>query len=268
MPNSNPDPSSHPMFKLGKNPAIHDPRTLQMAKYLPATAIAPPPASANYDSKVASWPMMMNDTLGDCTCACAGHMIEEWTTYVGNAYTPPDAAVLKAYEAVGGYKPGQPETDRGAQVIDVLNYWRKTGLANHKILAYVSLEPKNHDQVKDAVELFGNCYLGVQLPISAQKQTVWAVPPGGPTGTGAPGSWGGHAIPVVAYDVRGLTVVTWGALKRMTWTFLDTYCDEAFAVLSQDFINKKGIAPNQFKLAELQADLQLIENVAAKAAHK
>ena len=32
---------------------------------------------------------------------------------------------------------------------------------------------------------------------------------------GQPGSWGGHAVPVVAYDVRGITWVTWGALQPM-----------------------------------------------------
>jgi hypothetical protein len=80
-----------------------------------------------------------------------------------------------------------------------------------------------------------NCYIGLALPISAQNQDVWAVPPGGSAGEGSPGSWGGHAVPIVAYDSRGLTVITWGATKRMTWQFLDTYCDEAYALLSQDW---------------------------------
>jgi hypothetical protein len=253
-------------FRLGKKAARHDVRTLQLAKYLPQSSIAPPPASENFEKKVAKWPMMMNDRLGDCTCACAGHMIEEWTKYAGDPFTPSDPAVLKAYEDVGGYKPGQEDTDNGAVVIDVLNYWRKTGVGKHKILAYAALEPKNHDQVKDAVVLFGNCYLGVALPVSAQRQTVWAVPPGGPVGHGAPGSWGGHAIPVVAYDVRGLTVVTWGALKRMTWEFLDAYCDEAYAVLSEDFLNKKHLTPNDFDLKALKEDLRQLEAVKAAAA--
>jgi len=245
----------------------HDTRTLLLANYLPSTAIAPPPASEDYTKKVKSWPMMLNDNLGDCTCACAGHMIEQWTTYAAdNPFTPTDKEVLKAYEAVSGYTPSNPDSDQGAVVVDVLNYWRKTGVGRHKIMAYAALEPRNHDQVKDAVVLFGNCYIGVQLPLSAQRQKVWSVPPGGAVGHGAVGSWGGHAIPVVAYDVRGLTVVTWGSLKRMTWSFFDTYCDEAFAVLSHDWINKKGLAPNEFDLAALQQDLGQIDNLAAKVA--
>src|SRR5579862_867612 len=129
--------------KLGKQTARHDPRTLQFSAYLKATAPPAPPSHEDYSKPVKAWPMMLNDNLGDCTCACAGHMIEEWTTYVGKAFTPTDKEVLKAYEAVSGYTPSNPNSDQGAAVLDVLNYWRKTGVGRHKILAYAALEPKN-----------------------------------------------------------------------------------------------------------------------------
>jgi hypothetical protein len=133
-------------------------------------------------------------------------------------------------------------------------------------MAFVTLDPSSHTEVEDSVFLFGNCYLGMQLPLSAQDQTVWAVPPGGPAGPGSPGSWGGHAIPVVAYDPRGLTVVTWGALKRMTWGFLYAYCDEAYAVLSQDWISRTtNLAASGFDLAALRSDLQHIAQPTAAA---
>jgi hypothetical protein len=259
--------SSGQKIKLGKAPARHDSRTLQLAKYIPAKAVPAPPAKEDFATKVKKWPMMLNDNLGDCTCACAGHMIEQWTTYSGTAVIPPDASILTAYEAVGGYNPANPDSDQGAVIIDVLNYWRQTGVDGHKIMAYASLEPKNHGEVMDSVVLFGNCYLGVALPLSAQTQAVWAVPPGGAVGQGAPGSWGGHAIPIVAYDSRGLTVITWGATKRMSWGFLDAYCDEAYAVLSQDWINKvTNLTPDKFDLAALQADLNQITQAKAVGA--
>jgi len=267
MPTTNYAAKGEHNYRLGKLPAKHDVRTLQLANYLAPTAIAPPPEKEDYEKKVKDWPMMQNDRLGDCTCACAGHMIEEWTTYAGDPFTPDDNAILKAYEIVGGYRPGQPDTDQGAVVVDVLNYWRRKGISKHKILGYAALEPNNHNQVKDSVFLFGNCYLGVSLPISAQNQRVWSVPPGGAKGSGAPGSWGGHAIPVVAYNQRGLTVVTWGSLKRMTWGFLDAYCDEAYAVLSQDWLDAtKHVTPANLDLATLKVDLKQIDNVNAAAA--
>jgi hypothetical protein len=123
---------------------------------------------------------------------------------------------------------------------------------------FVGLEPGNHDHIKASVYIFGGCYIGLALPISAQTQNVWSVPPGSLQGPGAPGSWGGHAVPVVAYDSLGLTVVTWGALKQMTWGFWDAYCDESYGLLSPDWVNAKKIAANGFNLAQLKADLKAI----------
>jgi hypothetical protein len=246
--------------KLGKQPARYDPRTFMMATYLAPKNLPSAPPTVDYSKQITTWEMMVNDRVGDCTCAAAGHMILEWTTNAENPYVPGDQQILAAYSAITGYDPVTGANDNGAVVLDVLNYWRKEGVADHKITAYVGLELKNHSDLKDAVYLFENAYLGVLLPRTAQGQKVWSVPPGGPAGQGAPGSWGGHAVPVVAYDARGVTVVTWGSLLRMTWTFYDTYCDEAFAVLSQDIIDQATKkAPGGFDFAALQADLQALD---------
>ena len=68
------------VVQLGKRPAKHDSRTLQLAKYTAKMAPAPP-VHEDWEKKISKWPMMKNDSVGDCTCACAGHMIEQWTTY-------------------------------------------------------------------------------------------------------------------------------------------------------------------------------------------
>ena len=242
-------------MKLGKRAPRHDPRTLQLANYLRLQALPVLPAQENWGGKVTAWGMMENDHIGDCTCAAAGHLIEEWTSNVGQEVVPPDSAIVDAYSAITGYDPKTNSNDNGAVELDVLNYWRRTGIADRKIDAYVALEPGNHEHIRAAVYIFGGCYIGLALPVTAQTQRVWSVPPGGPQGNGAPGSWGGHAVPVVAYDPLGLTVVTWGALKRMTWGFWDTYCDEAYAILSEDFVNENKIAANGIDLQTLQADL-------------
>jgi hypothetical protein len=238
--------------RLGKGERRIDSRTLCLADYLKLPAA---PVSVSYMTKVRGWGMMLNDSLGDCTCACAGHQIEQWSAYAGRLVVPADSAILSAYEAIGGYVPGDPSTDNGCVVLDVLNYWRKTGIAGHKIAAYVSVNPENVEEVKLAVSLFGNIYLGVQLPLSVQEQPVWTVPAAGTGGSGQPGSWGGHAIPIVQYNERGFNVITWGAPLWASWNFLRVYCDEAYAVLSPDWIEKNGLAPSQFNLAQLQADL-------------
>ncbi len=120
----------------------------------------------------------------------------------------------------------------------MLNYWRQKGIAGHKILGFAALDPRHVEQIKQSVYLFGGTYIGVQLPLSAQDQDTWDVPPSGPIGNGEPGSWGGHAVCVVAYNAKGLWVVTWGKLLFMTWAFWQTYCDEAYAVFSTDMLAK------------------------------
>jgi hypothetical protein len=246
-------------LKMGKSVARHDPRTLLLASYV-TPSLPTPPASFDISSKVTAWGMMDNDQIGDCTCAAAGHLIMEWTANAGKkAATPTDKQIVAAYSAITGYNPVTGANDNGANELDVLNYWRQTGIAGHKIDAYMALEPSNHNHIMDSVYIFEGCYIGVQLPISAQAQTQnhqpWSVPPGGPAGDGKPGSWGGHAVPVVAYDARGITVVTWGALQVMTWTFWAAYCDEAYAILSKDYLNGKKQAPQGFGMKELQEDL-------------
>ena len=246
-------------LKLGKQAARHDPRTLMLASYL-TTQVPPPPPTVTWGKGVSTWPMYMNDKIGDCTCAAAGHMIESWTTdATGKTVVVPDEAILKAYEYLSGYNPVTKRNDNGANELDVLKYWKATGVGGHTIVGFVAVEPGNHLHVQQAVYLFGGSYIGLALPVSAQSQMVWTVPPGGARGPGAPGSWGGHAVNVVEYDAQGLTVITWGQPKRMTWTFWNVYCDEAYGLLTQDFIDKNTKkAPQGFEFAALMKDLKTL----------
>jgi hypothetical protein len=244
----------HSRLKLGKHAPRHDIRTLQMANYLLLPSI---PTTRDWTLKAkAPWGMMKNDVLGDCTCAAAGHIIQTWTANTATEVTLPDSAILTAYEKAAGYDPKDPSTDRGAVEIDVLRYWRKHGVGGHKIDSFIAVEPKNRAHVRAAIDLFGGAYIGLGLPVSAQKQNVWSVPPGGASGQGAPGSWGGHAVVIEAYDDHFLTCITWGQKKKMTWGFWEAYCDEAYALLSTDWVSSKKPSPEHFDLAALKADLK------------
>jgi len=241
--------------KLGKLPPRHDARTLMLAKY--TVALPPPPAAVDWSRKLSALGMMKNDTLGDCTCAAIGHVIQTWTSQTTGEAIIPDAQIVELYERACGYDPSDPDSDQGGVEIDVLNYWRKSGVDGpngpHSLDAFAAVARRHHADVKDAVWLFGGAYIGLALPLSAQSQEVWNVPAGGTSGDGAPGSWGGHAVPAIAYDAGGLTCITWGALKRMTWAFWDAYCDEAYACLSKDWAAAR--APSGFDWAALDADL-------------
>jgi hypothetical protein len=245
-------------MKLGKRTPRHDPRTLRLADYLRAEALPIIPDTYDWSGKVPAWQMLDNDRLSCCTISGAGHQIMSWTANASTEFIPSDSDIITAYSAVSGYDPNTGENDNGAVEIDVLNYWRQTGIAGHTIDSYVALEPGNYSHVQAAVYLFGGCCIGLALPLSARSQKVWSVPIWGKLGNGAPNSWGGHAVNCVAWDQHYITIVTWGALKKMTWAFWQNYCDEAYAVLSQDFVNKQQVAPNALDWASLQQDLQQV----------
>jgi hypothetical protein len=242
-------------FALGKLPARIDVRTLALARYLDRDVLPAPPPALDLAASVPDWPMYGNDRIGDCTTAAAGHMIEAWTAAAaGRAVEVSEQSVLAAFDAV---KVVDPETgEEGAVELDVLNLWRTAGIGDHRIGAFARVAGSDHDLVCTAAYLFGGLFIGLQMPLSAQEQSVWDWE-GSLDGPDAPGSWGGHAVDIVGYDEAGLTAVTWGMLQRLTWSFWDRYCDEAYCILSTDFLSG-GRTPAGFDLEALQRDLRLV----------
>jgi hypothetical protein len=241
--------------KLGRLAPRVDVRTLALSRYIDRAALPAPPAALDLTTHVGDWPMYANDRIGDCTTAAAAHMIEAWTAAAhGEAVEVTESSVLHAFDRV---KIVDPQTgEEGAVELDVLKDWRAHGVDRHRIGAFARVSLLDHDLVRTAAWLFGGLYIGLELPISAQWQERWDWN-GSLSGDDRPGSWGGHAVDVVRYDASAMTVVTWGSLKQMTWSFWDRYCDEAYCILSRDFLDGDQ-APNGFDLEALRADLALV----------
>lgn len=240
-------------LKLGRAPKRQDRRTLMLCDYVPIT-LPPPPPAKNWGEPVSNWGMMRNDRVGDCAFAGMGHIIMLDTAANGKLFTPSDDDVIGAYSAVTGYVSGDESTDKGTVLLDALNYWRKTGMAGHKILAYASIATTDIKMMQTAIYLFGGVYVGVDLPISAQNQGVWRISGDG-TGDGRPGSWGGHCVSIGAYDADNLCCVTWGRNKWMTNDWWTRYGEEAYAVITEDWAPPSGAAPNSFNMDQIKADL-------------
>jgi hypothetical protein len=257
--------------KLGKHAKKVDTRTLKLAKYM--TSALPPAPPAKDWSAIQNLGVMLNDSLGCCVIAGFGHAVQEWNQFAGHPFVPSDDDIAAAYTAVGGYDPSQTDlngnnpTDNGCNMIDALNFWRKAGLAGHKIGAYAELNvgslgspaqtQSSQDEIKQSIALFGNAYLGFALPQSVENKTEWDVDDSNPSAA-LPGSWGGHCVTAVAYDATGITVVSWGSLVKVSWAFVARYLEEAYGMLSQDFIAADGKAPNGFALAALNQDLSQV----------
>src|SRR5216684_2534829 len=138
--------------------------------------------------------------------------------------------------------------DSGLNEIDVLNYWRQNKVSGDKIVNYVSIDPKNHTHVQQAITLFGGVYLGFQVQQNCVQefdaQQPW---------TPGPLTNDGHAVFAVGYDQNGVTVLTWGNTQQGTWAWWDECVDEAYAILSPE-TEQAGFAPG-FNFAQLEADI-------------
>ena len=237
-------------------------KAAKLLKGLPAMGrytltLPPSPPAANYSTALKQLGNMGNDKIGDCTCAAVGHAIQTWTSLTQSAETViSDDMIIQLYAKTCGYVPGDPYTDAGGVATDVLRYWYNNPIDGHHALSgFAGIRPGNRASIRDAIYLFGVAYVGVQLPTFAQNE-AWDVSPDLPLiGDKAPGSWGGHAIPLVAYDQETLTCITWGRLKTMTWSFFDAYCDEAYGLLSKDWLDLSGHAPPGFDFDQLSDDM-------------
>jgi hypothetical protein len=242
-------------YKLGKRAPIYDARTLQLKKY--TATLKPSPHFVDYESVVTNFPIYGNDSLGDCVAAAAGHMVQSWTANAGNAFNPTLEDVINFYK-YSGYNPSDPNTDQGWELLPALKNWRAHGIAGHKIVAFVQLETGNFEELKQSIALFGNAYLGFALP-------DWAVPFDGTDWTQIPWIWreggtpdpnNGHCVPAMGYNKKKwVNFVSWAARMGMDEEFYKNASDEAWAVVTTDWIMAEGRSPSGFDIDTLLKDL-------------
>lgn len=243
-----------PNYRFGKHPPKVDYRTLRFRDYLKAGLAAPPAscdtltrvyANVGVDDPTRLFPMDANDKLGDCTIAALAHAVTVYRGLVGKKHIMPTQSVVKLYTQMTG------GPDTGLSELDVLNYWRQRAVTGDKILAFVSIDPKNHTHLKQAVQLFGAVYLGFQVQQHCIEEFDARQP-----WTPARLTNDGHAVVMVAYDKSELTVLTWGNTQRAKWTWWDECVDEAYAILPPE-AKKEDFAPG-FDIEALQSDLQAV----------
>lgn len=245
-------------FKLGKLPYVHDNRNLKLADYLRPRELPPLPDTYDWFRRVSRFGPMGNLEAGNCVIAGAGHMIQTWTANQNHEVIIPDADIIGLYSSLTGYDPATGANDNGLNILAFLKFWRKTGVAGHKIGAFVQVSPHNHTQMAYANYLFGGVYCGLALPLTARDQMIWDVADQSLTGNAAPNSWGGHCVNLGIHDPLGYVVSTWGEEQYATGPFVNAYCDEAYAIISEDFFDGNGKAPNGFDLESLTKDLQAV----------
>jgi hypothetical protein len=244
-----------PNYRFGKHPPKADYRTLRFKNYLKAGIAAPPATFSVLTEKVYPklnttdptklFPMDGNDTLGDCTIAALAHADTVYRGILGTKTMMSKKAVVKLYlHLTGG-------VDSGLNELDVLNYWSENPVAKDQIVRYVSIDPKNHDNIRQAIYIFGGVYLGFQVQQNCVQEFDARQP-----WTPGPLTNDGHAVYAVGYDSIGVTVLTWGNTQQATWAWWDECVDEAYAILPPE-ARQGGFAPG-IDFAQLNTDLDAV----------
>lgn len=229
------DPDA-PRFALG---LIHDHQpSLVPDLALFATAPLPAPAPSVQVPAVSDWQMACNDRLGCCVMSEVVHDDMAWSAITGEPYTyPGDEAVQKAYFALTG------GSDTGLIIDTMLQSWHRHGVgcSPNKIGPWAPVNPHNTTALKQCIDFFGVCRIGVNLPAIAQQQfgnhEAWDL-----TGTEADADIeGGHDVGLYGYD-SVFYAVTWGQVQPVTLRWLQRYTTTARAVIPHEFVERGGDA--------------------------
>lgn len=239
--------TSHPYRQLGRLPEDPQRPRLLLKHFLRGDYKGAIPDVVDYAARVTAWPMFLNDRLGDCTAADAGHAVQLWTTYgQGQTVTVSDDDVLAFYSGSTGYVSGRPETDQGGTMQEVNEYFRATGMAGRTIEAFFRVDTRDLDEVRAALYLFGSVSIGMAFPVFAMDQhlagAAWDIPPRGSHANTKID--GGHDVLVVGATKGGnVKVITWGTVQEVTPAFWRKYMEEAWARVETDWASKTGVAP-------------------------
>jgi hypothetical protein len=224
-----------------RTPGLRGP--LRMHKYLSELPPAPPSLSRMSIVPSDRWGMYDNDAIGDCTCAAVAHMLMLVTAFCGNLIVPDPSDVIKMYSAVSGYNPATGANDNGCDLPTVLNYWRDTGLAGHKILSFGDIDPQDMERQRQAMWIFGAVDQAAQVPSSMLPQfdanREWTIDPDATLANE------GHSFPCFDYSDNGNACgVTWAREQWMNPGWMIDYLFESCAVVAPEWIdaNPAGVA--------------------------
>jgi hypothetical protein len=250
-------------FRLGrKRPASHY-RVLLLKNYLLKT-YAPPPVSIDWMAKATSSieKVYLNQTLGCCVISWGAHLEGILTANVrGTPVLYSDAQIIQMYSAVGGYDPGNPDTDQGCDEETFLNYVQQNGFAGGtKIAGWIRVNAADPQEVRAAIDLFGAVTITMELP------DEWLQNPPDSSGftwdkAGPPDPYNGHCIGAGTYQPGKVKISTWGMWGWLTDAALASYATVnngggCYAVLTEDWIDQTNQkSPSGFEFSQLQIDL-------------
>lgn len=241
-------------FKLGKLPGLIPAGLRELGFYaagrLPAAPASVEPPRVTPDPDGTPWGVLGNDQWGDCGVAGLTHGFMCDASITGEAEQFPDAAANISYYL--GYTGGD---DTGVVLSAFLRYVKQHGFSGHSVSAYAPVGVHDIPTLQFAVNAYGFAYTGITVTqnmmdaFDAGDAWVQADTRGEVLG--------GHCVPVVGYDSTYLYVVTWGQLQAVAYPAWHHASDEAWAVITGEFVTRNGDGRG-VSLAALQADLSKV----------
>lgn len=198
-----------------------------------------------------SFPMLGNDTWGDCVEAAMCHVDQ---VLGANTHIPMDNDALGAYASITGFN-GTPATDQGTDIPTALNWWMKNELpgSGTRILGWVSVDINDPVELDYALWLGGNVITGFYVPYSAEQQfaqgKVWDYV------DGRSPIVGGHSTALFGTgNFAPLEGSTWGSEYGMTQEFWKAYGAESYLVFAEEWVLNPD-ATNHINWSNLNSDL-------------
>lgn len=257
------------LFKLGRLGRAYSPRVPHLSAVLAGATRLQPPVSVDYTKGLPSdLGFMLNDSLGDCTCAAYYHAKQVWSFNAAGAIdTQPDSNVRALYEQACGYNPADSSTDQGGVEQDVLTYLLNTGApigadgsGRDKIAAFVEVDPRNFTDIRSTIYTCGVAYIGFNVPaylMADGPAPIWDV-----SNAGDQSIVGGHAVILAGYDMNGFIVVSWGRVYRMTAMFFSKYVDEVYGIVNREWFKSTGLAPWGGDIDATEAQMEALKAAA------
>jgi hypothetical protein len=241
-------------MKFGRRPRGHDQRIPKLSAIGGLMPLLPP--EINYAAGMpANLGAMLNNSLGDCTCAACGHAIQTWSfNSTGTMVTPPDADIESLYEEAGDYIPGQPNTDNGAVIQTVLTDWMNGPIDGNELTAFVEIDQLSVSNIQRSIYECGVVDIGFDVPsfMPMNAGATWDV-----NASADNTIIGGHSVDLVGYQADGTyIVISWGQLFYMTPAFMAKFCDEAYGLINAAWITASGHSPAGLTIVELEALMQ------------
>ena len=253
-------PLPAPLHRFGRAARTFNPGVPHLSALVAGKTLAAPPASVDYTAGMpGDFGVMLNDNLGDCTCAAYYHARQVWTFKAkSKEATEPDRDVQQLYVQACGYNPKKPGPGPGGNEQKVLTYLQQKGAPigtmgqkREKIVAFVEVDPRNIDDVKRTINDCGVAYIGFPVPsnVSYDNRT-WDYDPA------APMTNEGHAVVLAGYNATGAVAISWGRIYTVTWNFVTKIVDEVYAIADKSWIKAGGQTPAGMTLKQLEAQMQ------------